>query len=95
MKVGGVSYSRHDKRGGRPSLKVSYSCGLTTYREWVCFEHQGYARRKAEEWWRKRAPGIPVPRSVNEALAQSRQVLIERTRVIGGVSFPPASSRSR
>ncbi len=26
MKVGGVSYSRHDKRGGRPSLKVSYNC---------------------------------------------------------------------
>ena len=74
VKVGGVSYSRHDKRGGRPSLKVSYSCGLTTYREWVCFEHHGYARRKAEEWWRKRAPGIPVPRSVNEALAQSRHL---------------------
>ncbi len=71
VQVSGVSYSRHDKRGGRPSLKVSYSCGLTTYREWVCFEHQGYARRKAEEWWRKRAPGLPVPRSVNEALAQS------------------------
>jgi len=74
VKVGGVSYSRHDKRGGRPSLKVSYSCGLTTYREWVCFEHHGYARRKAEEWWRKRAPGIPVPRDVNEALAQSRHL---------------------
>lgn len=70
--VSNVSYSRHDKRGGRPSLKVTYSCGLTTYQEWICFEHQGYARRKAEDWWRKRAPGQPMPRSVNEALALSR-----------------------
>lgn len=72
--VSNLSYSRHDKRGGRPSLKVTYSCGLTTYQEWICFEHQGYARRKAEDWWRKRAPGHPVPRSVNEALALSRSL---------------------
>ena len=72
--VSNLSYSRHDKHGGRPSLKVTYSCGLTTYQEWICFEHQGYARRKAEEWWRKRAPGQPVPRSVNEALARSRSL---------------------
>jgi DNA repair protein RadD len=72
--VSNASYSRHDKRGGRPSLKVTYSCGLTTYQEWICFEHQGYARRKAEDWWRKRAPGQPVPRSVNEALTLSRSL---------------------
>jgi DNA repair protein RadD len=74
LQVSGVSYTRHDKRGGRPSLKVTYSYGLTSYQEWVCFEHQGYARRKAEDWWRKRAPGHPVPCSVNEALALSRSL---------------------
>src|SRR5690606_24044655 len=42
-----------------------------TYSEWVCLEHQGYARQKAAEWWRKRAPGCPVPLSVAEALAQT------------------------
>ena len=72
--VSNLSYSRHDKRGGRPSLKVTYSCGLTTYQEWICFEHHGYARRKAEDWWRKRASGQPVPCSVNEALALSRSL---------------------
>ncbi|WP_353429106.1 DEAD/DEAH box helicase [Paracoccus denitrificans] len=71
LPVTGVSYSRHDKAGGRPSLKVTYSCGLATYSEWVCLEHQGYARQKAAEWWRKRAPGGPVPLSVAEALAQT------------------------
>lgn len=68
LPVHGVSYSRHDKRGGLPSLKVTYSCGLKSYSEWVCIQHQGYARRKAAEWWRKRAPGRPVPLTVDQAM---------------------------
>ena len=74
LQVSGVSYTRHDKRGGRPSLKVTYSCGLATYSEWVCFEHQGYARQKAAGWWRKRTPGLPVPLSVDEAIAQANRL---------------------
>jgi DNA repair protein RadD len=74
LQVSGVSYSRHDKLGGLPSLKVTYSCGLTSYSEWVCIEHQGYARQKAAEWWRKRAPGCPVPLSVDEAIAQTARL---------------------
>lgn len=74
LPVTGVSYSRHDKAGGRPSLKVTYSSGLATYSEWVCLEHQGYARQKAAEWWRKRAPGCPMPLSVAEALAQTSRL---------------------
>ncbi|NEX47155.1 MULTISPECIES: DEAD/DEAH box helicase [Rhodobacterales] len=74
LPVTGVSYSRHDKAGGRPSLKVTYSSGLATYSEWVCLEHQGYARQKAADWWRKRAPGCPVPLSVAEALAQTSRL---------------------
>ena len=71
LPVSGVSYRRHDKLGGQPSLKVTYDCGLKSYSEWVCFEHHGYARQKATEWWRLRAPGLPVPLSVNEAVAQA------------------------
>ncbi len=74
LPVHGVSYSRHDKRGGLPSMKVTYSCGLKTYNEWVCVEHQGYARQKALEWWRKRAPGCPMPRTVDDAIAQAGQL---------------------
>jgi DNA repair protein RadD len=74
LPVHGVSYSRHDKRGWLPSLKVTYSCGLKSYTEWVCVEHQGYARQKALEWWRKRAPGCPMPRTVDDAIAQAGQL---------------------
>ena len=74
LPVHGVSYNRHDKRGGLSSMKVTYSCGLKSYNEWVCVEHQGYARQKAAEWWRKRAPGSPMPRNVDDAIAQAGQL---------------------
>lgn len=74
LPVHGVSYSRHDKLGGLPSLKVTYNCGLKSYSEWVCIEHQGYARQKAAEWWRKRAPECPVPLTVDQAIAEAARL---------------------
>lgn len=74
LPVHGVSYSRHDKLGGLPSLKVTYNCGLRSYSEWVCIEHQGYARQKAAEWWRKRAPSCPVPLTVAQAIAEAQRL---------------------
>ncbi|SDY29462.1 DNA repair protein RadD [Lentibacter algarum] len=101
LPVHGVSYSRHDKRGGRPSLKVTYSCGLKSYNEWVCVEHQGYARQKALEWWQKRAPGYPMPRTVDDAIAQAgkltRPIAISvhpsgRFLEISGYRFDPCAT---
>jgi len=34
----------------------------------VCFEHTGYPREKAVGWWRRRAPDLPPPFTVDEAL---------------------------
>ena len=63
-----VSYARHDKPGKPPSLRVDYWSGLVAHSEWVCLEHQGYARQKAASWWARRAPGLPLPSKVEEAL---------------------------
>jgi len=35
--------------------------------EWVCFEHEGFAREKAVKWWRDRSPD-PVPRNAGDAV---------------------------
>ncbi len=64
-----VSYARHDKPGKPPSLRVEYQCGMNAHQEWVCLEHSGYARQKAATWWANRAPGVPLPNSVEAALA--------------------------
>ncbi len=66
-----VSYHFHEKLGKPLSMRVEYQSGLLQYREWVCFEHDGFARRKAERWWSRRASlGMPVPDTVEQAMNQ-------------------------
>jgi DNA repair protein RadD len=65
-------YGMHSKRGADESaprtLRVDYRIGWHDYKsEWVCFEHEGYARQKAIAWWRKRSDD-PVPDTVDRAL---------------------------
>ena len=51
FKVDRVTYSKHEKVGKPPSLQVTYFCGLRMFREWLCFEHTGFPRYKAQMWW--------------------------------------------
>ncbi|MEG3640705.1 DEAD/DEAH box helicase [Magnetococcus sp. PR-3] len=65
-----IVYKRHQKEGKPPSLRVEYLCGLQWHKEWVCFEHSGYARQKAVQWWFQRVGlKVPVPDSVEQALS--------------------------
>jgi DNA repair protein RadD len=63
-------FSRHDKPGAPPSLKVTYYAGLRTFVEWITLERDGWLRSKAESWWRFHAPGEAAPKTVNEALTK-------------------------
>ncbi|MCY3008121.1 MAG: DEAD/DEAH box helicase family protein [Planctomycetota bacterium] len=72
LQVEDVYYGIHTKRGASEdaprTLRVDYRVGWHDYKsEWVCFEHDGYARQKAIAWWRKRSPD-PVPDSVERAI---------------------------
>lgn len=65
-----VAYNRHRGRDGKPdSLRAEYLIDGQVAREWVCFEHSGYARQKAVAWWQERA-GTPPPATVEEALSR-------------------------
>lgn len=64
--VSSVEYKAHSKPGKPTSLRVTYRCGLASHSEWVCFEHTGYPRTKAEGWWRRRTDA-PIPATVAEA----------------------------
>jgi DNA repair protein RadD len=66
-----ISYSVHTKKDAGDeapkTLRVDYRLGLDYWvSEWICFEHSGYARRKAEQWWRIRS-SCPVPDTAQEA----------------------------
>ena len=66
--VSQVMYSRHAKAGKRASLKVTYQCGIKIFQEWICLEHDGYARNKARKWWGERSAD-PAPKTIADALA--------------------------
>lgn len=73
--VTSIFYSKHEKmkdRGISRTLKVTYLFGDTEVNEFVCFEHQGFPRDKAIQWWRVRS-SQPVPLTVDMALTQIRQ----------------------
>lgn len=79
--VSDVQLFRHEKQGGRVSLRVEYLCGLQTHREWVCFDHpaHSYPRRKADAWWCMFADlssCINAPKSVNDALSRASELKI-------------------
>jgi len=68
-----VRYRVHTKQGAPDdaprTLRVEYRIGWNKYiSEWVCFEHTGYARNKAEAWWRARS-NEPVPDTIEDAVA--------------------------
>jgi DNA repair protein RadD len=84
--VNDTRYNRHEKPGKPVSLCVSYFAAYTTYREWVCFEHVGFARQKAAGWWMRRGK-LPVPATVAEALERIRGGELKTTT---DISIKPA-----
>jgi DNA repair protein RadD len=67
-KVDRTTYSKHTKKGGQDSMRVTYWMGLLEIcSEWVCFEHHGFPRTKAVAWWYARTDTV-VPDTVIEAL---------------------------
>jgi DNA repair protein RadD len=71
-----ITYSKHTKEGRPPSLLVEYYCGWRSFREWVCFEHEGSAKNLARKWWHRRmramhgedVPPPPPPETIDELL---------------------------
>lgn len=78
-----VTYTVHTKKGAAPdapkTMRVEYRLGLSYWlSEFICVEHTGYARRKAEKWWKLRSPD-PVPDTAQEAVDLANA---------GGLAYP-------
>lgn len=65
-----LSYQRKDRP---PMLRASYYCKLKMFSDYVCLEHEGFAGRKAREWWRERG-NHPIPATVDEALERTSEL---------------------
>jgi DNA repair protein RadD len=62
-------------------MRVSYWDGFDLVAdEWVCLEHSGYAKRKADAWWSERSKNAP-PNKIETAIAIAKA---------GGLAEPTA-----
>ena len=83
-----VIFKEHRKEGSPNSLRATYYCGLRKFDEWICLEHRGWPRKKAEEWWRARAK-TPPPATVLEAFERAKELQTpERIRVWVNKKYP-------
>jgi DNA repair protein RadD len=69
-----VTFRRHTKANKPDSLRVDYTCGMRIFSDWVCLEHDGFARRKAVRWWTDAGGVVPVPDTVNDALRRQHEI---------------------
>jgi len=81
-----VTYAVHHKRGAPEdvprTMRVQYRIGFHHYQsEWICFEHTGWARLKAESWWRKRSNAL-VPETAEEAVMLANEGALCQTKAI-------------
>jgi DNA repair protein RadD len=80
-----VAYSVHVKRDDPEAprtMRVDYRIFLDRWvSEWVCFEHDGYARQKAVGWWKRRSPD-PVPDSAERAVELAEAGALRSTHKI-------------
>ncbi len=72
-----MTVERHTKEGRPDSVRVTYYFDEMMHRkqsEWLCFEHGGYATRKAKQRWVHLGGGVPTPATVREALERQKEL---------------------
>mgnify|MGYP001346177117 CR=1 FL=1 len=74
--VDGRRFDYHEGKGDKPpSVRVTYTAGLTQIREWLCPQHTGYAKSKANKWWLAHGCQRPFPADVLEWLERQRELV--------------------
>lgn len=94
--VENVSYGAHWKTkepSAPPTMEVDYECVpddgepgnlKTIISEWICLEHDGYALRKAQRWWKQRSIA-PVPSTVQEGVELAQAGALAWPRSISAI----------
>ena len=69
-----VFYQMHRKEGKPDMMKVSYSTKTNKmFKEYVCYEHEGYAGHKARHWVKFRWPNVDnLPKTTNDLIIASK-----------------------
>lgn len=57
-----------------PSVKVTYMAGMAAINEWVCPQHQGFAKTKADRYWVQHGGQRPFPATVMDWLTRQNEL---------------------
>lgn len=80
--VTGVEYYRHLKEGKPDSMRVEYYSGyFLAAKEWVCLDHDGFAKNKAFAWWKERDIKQQDIPDINQALKIAYDELKKPTKI--------------
>ncbi len=92
-----VTYGVHTKKGADENapktMRVTYQLSLVDFvSEWVCVEHTGFARMKAEKWWNARSES-ECPITAEDACDMARDGLLREpnritVKTTSGSRFP-------
>lgn len=83
VEVLNTHYKKHENpEKPKPTLRVDYVLSqladvpVSKISEWVCFEHSGFPRGKAEAWWKERVlhDEDPVPVTIDEAVSRTEEL---------------------
>lgn len=65
----------HEGKGDKPpSVKVVYTVGMSQISEWLCPQHTGFAKSKADRWWIHHGGLRPMPKTVMEWLSRQNEL---------------------
>jgi len=84
LDVDKIEYGVHSRYGSPSSVKVTYHAEGYQVSEYICIEHKGFARHKAQHWVKYRG-GVPCDRAT-DILAQARdlkepsKVMVQRNK---------------
>lgn len=74
--VNGRTFRYHDKVGGTPSVRVDYTVNFSIIKEWVCPQHTGFAKAKADRYWKLHGGALPFPSGVDEFLDRAGELKV-------------------
>lgn len=74
LDVSHVLYSKINKNGVPPMMRVSYICGIAKFDEIVCLEHTTRAVYFAREWWKQTHGDVPPSTDAGLQIAHSGQL---------------------
>lgn len=69
------TFWHHEGKGGKPdSVKVVYTVGMSQVNEWLCPQHTGFAKSKAQRYWSKHGGRTPYPKDAMEWLSRQGEL---------------------